>query len=55
MRLSPPVYEFNQIRTFGERGEYIREPQHVLESPNGRQARAVKMNMKRARVRKTMS
>jgi hypothetical protein len=54
MRSSPLVYEFNQIQMFGGRGEYIPEPQHVLESPSGRQARAVKMNMKRARVKKTM-
>jgi hypothetical protein len=53
--LSPPVYEFNQIPMFGGRGEYIPEPQHVLECPNGPQAQAVKMNMKRARVRKIMS
>jgi hypothetical protein len=55
MILLPPVYEFNQIQMLGGREEYTPEPQHVLESPNGRQAQAVKTNMKRARVRKTMS
>jgi len=55
MILLPPAYEFNQIQMLGGREDYTPEPQHVLESPNGRQARAVKTNMKRARVRKTMS